>query len=185
MASRHRRDFAPSLPETVVVGRVLRPHGVRGEAVVEVHTDRDDRFCPGAELTCELDAGDLRLVVESSRAHKGRLLVRFAGVADRDLADELRGGILSVSRDLVAPAPEGSYYHFELVGCAVVDRVAGLLGEVTDVLEDGGGLLLEVGGDRGVLVPFVNAYLDEVDVESRRIDVTLPAGLIEACGSTS
>jgi 16S rRNA processing protein RimM len=171
--------------EGVVVGQVLRPHGVRGESVVEVHTDRDDRFAPGAELTCELAAGSRRLAVETSRAHKGRLLVRFVGVDDRDRAEELRGGLLTVPRDLVDPAPAGAYYYFELVGCTLVDASAGVLGEVTDVLENGGGLLLEVGGGAGVLVPFVRAYLTNVDVDARRIDVDLPPGLIEACGSRS
>ncbi|HVS14680.1 MAG TPA: ribosome maturation factor RimM [Thermoanaerobaculia bacterium] len=171
-------------PETVMVGRVLRPHGVRGEASVEPSTDRDDRFVAGAELIAERDGGRRRLVVESSRPHKGGLLVRFSGVADRDAAEELRGSALVVPRDRVAPAPAGSYYYFELVGCVVVDAAAGELGRVTDVLEDGGGLLLEVGA-RGPLVPFVRAYLSRVDIDRRRIDVRLPEGLVEACASTS
>lgn len=185
MASRERSELAGHDEGTVVVGRVLRPHGVKGESVVEVETDRDDRFATGAELVCELATGARGLVVESSRPHKGRLLVRFTGVSDRDLAEELRGGVLCVSRDSVEAAPEGAYYYFELVGCQVVDATAGVLGAVTDVIEDGGGLLLEVGGDAGVLVPFVHAYLTRVDVAARRIDVRLPPGLIETCGSTS
>lgn len=153
--------------------------------MVEVHTDRDDRFAPGAELTWERSGSRRSLQVESSRGHKGRLLVRFDGCEDRDRAEALRGGMLSVAREHVEPAPEGSYYFFELVGCTVLDRVAGALGEVTDVLEDGGGLLLEVEGAEGLLVPFVKAYVKSVDIESRQIEVALPEGLIEACGSTS
>jgi 16S rRNA processing protein RimM len=168
-----------------MVGRIHRPHGVRGEATVEVLTDREDRFVPGAELLAERDGGRRPLVVESSRPHKGGLLVRFAGIDDRDGAEELRDSALTVPRDRVEPAPEGAYYYFELVGCAVVDAGAGELGRVTDVLEDGGGLLLEVGGPAGPLVPFVRAYLVRVDVAGRRIEVRLPEGLLEACASTS
>ena len=101
-------------------------------------------------------------------------------------AKRLRGAVLRVPRSEVPPAPRGAYYHFELVGCRVVDQRRGGLGLVEEVVEDGGGVLLRVRGDSGeLLIPFVRAFLGAVDVASRRIEVDLPEGLIEACASTS
>lgn len=172
----------------MVVGRVLGPHGVRGEVAVELWTDNPSRFEPGATLLAD-PGGSLE--VAESRPHRGVVLVRFAGVEDRDAADALRGLELAVPATSVGGAPEGSYYHFQLLGCRVRDLAAGDLGEVVDLAEDGGGLILlvegeiEGGGRRRVPVPFVAAMLRRVDVERREIEVALPEGLVETCASRS
>jgi 16S rRNA processing protein RimM len=184
----------PPVPATVVVGRALRAHGIRGEVVVEVASDNPERFAVGAELLlmppgeageAPPEAARRRLVVETARPHRGGLLIGFAGVEGREEADALRGE-LAVPGDAVPEPPEGTWYHFQLLGCRVVDAVAGDLGEVVDLVEDGGGLLLVVAGEgRRVPVPFVERFLVRVDVAARRIDVSLPEGLVEACASTS
>jgi 16S rRNA processing protein RimM len=111
--------------------------------------------------------------------------VRFAGVADREAAAALRGGWLEIERSLVPPAPPGTYYRYELLGCRCMDSGVDL-GEVVEVVEDGGGLLLVVSdGSREVPVPFVARFLRRVDVAGGRIEVALPPGLIEACASRS
>jgi len=167
---------------------VLRPHGVRGEVVVESRTDNPERFAPGARL---LAGPDDELEVAESRPHRGALLVRFTGIDDRDAAETLRGRDLAVPEETVPEAPEGTYYHYQLLGCRVRDAAAGELGEVVDVAEDGGGLILVVegeapgGGRRRVPVPFVAALLRRVDVGRREIEVELPEGLVEACASRS
>jgi 16S rRNA processing protein RimM len=110
--------------------------------------------------------------------------VRFEGVETRDQAEELRDALLEVDRRQTPPAPAGSYYYFELVGCLCSDRGRGELGRIENVLEDGGGLLLEVHqGHRVLLIPFVKTYLRRVDVERRYVEVDLPEGLIETCAS--
>jgi 16S rRNA processing protein RimM len=187
-------ETASSAPSTVAVGRVLRPHGIRGEVVVEVMSDVPERFAAGAELLLMAvgqageaapEAARRRLTIKTVRPHRGVLLVRFAGVGDRDEADLLRGE-LAVPAGEVPEPPAGTWYHFQLLGCRVADREAGELGEVVDLLEDGGGLLLVVeGGGRRVPVPFVERFLVSVDVAARRIEVALPEGLVEACASTS
>lgn len=177
---------------TVEVGRVLRPHGVRGEAVVESYSDVPERFAPGAELLVLGARGRIerRLRVESARPHKGRLLVRFEGVADPEDVEALRGALLQVPGEAVPAPSEGTWYYFQLVGCRCVDRRRGPLGEVTDVREDGGGVLLEVRLDAGpeggrLLVPFVADVVRAVQPEAGRIEVELPEGLLEACASRS
>lgn len=185
----------PTKPATagdrVEVGRVLGPHGVRGEVAVESFSDVEERFSPGAELLTAPRPGlPPRLTVETVRPHRGALLVRFAGVADRDAADALRGAVLEVPREAVPAPPEDTWYHFQLQGCRCRDARLGDLGEVTAVIEDGGGVLLAVDGPyqgerRRLLVPFVRAFVREVAPDEGRIELDLPEGLIEACASRS
>jgi 16S rRNA processing protein RimM len=182
-AAESRRD---DLPETITVGRVLRPQGVRGEVVVEVLSDVPERFAPGSRLmgTREGKPG-ITVEVAASRPHKSGAVVRFAGSEDRDQAEELRGLWLEIPRSQVPPAEPGTYYQYELVGCLC--RVSGEeLGRVAEVVEDGGGLLLIVEGEgRRIPVPFVREFLREVDVAGARIDLELPPGLVETCASKS
>jgi 16S rRNA processing protein RimM len=182
-------DARSDLPETVAVGRVLRPHGVRGEVVVEVLSDVPGRFDAGSSLLAARDgkpAGDLpRLIVAASRPHKSGALVVFEGIGDRDRAEELRGVWLEVPRAAVPAAEPGTYYQYELLGCRCF---AGgeELGRVEELAEDGGGLLLIVAdGERRIPVPFVRAFLKSVDVAGGRIELDLPEGLLEACASRS
>ena len=176
-----------ALPETVLVGRLLRPHGVRGELKVEIHTDIPERFTLGSELllvSARLSPKTVRIT--SFRPVAGGGLVAFEGCETRDDAELLRGARLEVERSRVPAAPEGVYYHYEIVGCRCYDEVHGDLGEVTDMIEDGGGHLLELRhGRRHLLVPFVEAFLVSVDIAAGRIDLRLPPGLVEICTSRS
>lgn len=175
------------LPRSVVVGRVIRPHGVLGELLVEELSDVASRFAPGSELFLK-DAGgeDRRLRILAAQPQGARLRVRFAEIEDRSAAEGLRGRWLEVPRESVPRAADGQYYFFELLGCLCRDRSAGPLGAVIDVREDGGGLLLEVSdGERRVLIPFVRAYLRRADMAEGELEFDLPEGLIEACASKS
>ncbi|HEX4961688.1 MAG TPA: ribosome maturation factor RimM [Thermoanaerobaculia bacterium] len=179
-----RRD---DLPETVTVGRVLRPHGVRGEVVVEVLSDVPGRFEKGSRLLGVPEKQpSLPLEVAASRVHKSGAVVRFAGCDGRDRAEELRGLWLEVPRSQVPAAEPGTYYQYELLNCLC--SVSGAeLGRVAEVVEDGGGLLLIVEGEEGrrIPVPFVREFLRQVDVAGARIDLELPPGLVETCASKS
>jgi 16S rRNA processing protein RimM len=179
------------LPERVAVGRVVRPHGVRGEVVVTVLSDVPDRLAVGRMVLVSWEAPEGQVptprsrVIASSRPQKTGMLVRFEGVDDRDQAEELRGAWLEVDRSQVPEAPEGTYYWYQLLGCRCRDGGRDL-GEVVDLIEDGGGLLLMVSdGERRLPIPFVEGFLRGVDVERGTIDLELPPGLIEACASRS
>ena len=179
----NRRD---DLPETISVGRVLRPHGVRGEVVVEVLSDVPGRFKKGSRVTAIREGAPPRLLtVATGRVHKSGAVVRFEGSDSCESAEELRGLDLEIPRSEVPKAPRGTYYHFELLGCRVHED-GRELGRVVEVVEDGGGVMLIVEGEgRRVPVPFVKELLRKVDVAAGRIDVALPEGLLETCASPS
>ncbi len=180
----------PAGPEDThrLVGRVGRPHGVRGEVGVAVRTDvPDERFTVGALLAA---GGGRVLTVSSVRPHAGRLLVRFEGVDDRTGAEALRGALLTVDVRTLAPIEDPDEFHdHELEGLLVVDTTGAQLGTVCEVLHNPGGDLLviatqpETGPDPGpaeVLVPFVREIVPEVDLAGRRIVLEPPEGLFEA-----
>ncbi len=172
--------------ETVLVGRILRPHGLRGEVKIEVLSDVPERFDPGRELWLSAPAARPRRVrIDSFRAGSGGALLGLEGCHTREQAEDLRGSRLEVGLSEVPEAPEGLFYHHQLIGCGCVDELRGELGEVVNVVEDGGGQLLEIerSAGRRLLVPFVEAIAVEVDVAERRIVMRLPAGLLEACES--
>ncbi len=173
--------------DTVVVGVVVRPHGVRGELKIEIQSDNPKRFEPGSDLLLALPhAPPRRVRVEAFRGVRGGGLLVLEGYETRDQAEELRGARLEVDVRDVPPAPPGLYYHYELVGCRCVTAEGEELGRVVEVVEDGGGHLLRLRrGSREVLVPFVEAFLKRLDVAARRIEVSLPPGLVEICASES
>lgn len=172
----------PAGPEDThrLVGRVGRPHGVRGEVGVAVRTDApDERFTVGAQLA----AGDGRvLTVSSVRPHAGRLLVRFEGVDDRVGAEALRGTLLTVDVRTLAPIEDPDEFHdHELEGLLVVDTTGAELGTVREVLHNPGGDLLVIATEPGeVLVPFVREIVPDVDLAGRRVVLQPPEGLFEA-----
>jgi 16S rRNA processing protein RimM len=127
----------------LVVGRVTRPHGVRGEVSVEVRTDDPElRFAVGRVMATDPAAAG-PLTVESVRWHSGRLLIRFAGIADRNQAEELRGTWLTLDSAEVGPTGDPDEFHdHELIGLAVVTTSGEPVGRVTDVRHFGQDLLV-------------------------------------------
>ncbi|MER5625161.1 MULTISPECIES: ribosome maturation factor RimM [unclassified Streptosporangium] len=164
----------------LVVGRIGRPHGLRGDVSVEVRTDEPDRrFAPGTALATDpASAGPL--VVESRRWHSGILLVRFEGVSDRDHAEELRGTMLVIDSADIPPSDDpDEFYDHQLIGLAVVKPDGERVGEVSDVLHHGQDLLVVRRGKAEVYVPFVKALVPVIDLEKGILVVDAPAGLLD------
>ena len=168
----------------LVVGRVGRPHGLRGEVTVEVRTDDPDlRFAAGESLATD-PAERGPLTVAGSRWHSGRLLVRFAGHEDRDAAEALRDTVLAIdSGQLESLEDPEQFYDHELIGLRVLTAGGEDVGTVADVLHHGQDLLVVDGvGDRAgveILVPFVAAIVPEVDVTGGKLVIDPPAGLLD------
>jgi 16S rRNA processing protein RimM len=181
--------------DLVVVGRVGKPHGIRGEVTVEVRTDApEQRFAAGAVLRTEPpDRGPL--VVEQAKDHSGRLVARFAGVEDRSAAEALRDTLLLVDVASIPPIDDPDEFHdWQLVGLRAELEDGAPVGAVVDVLHLPHGDVLVVepdaAGHRGaedgaatarreVLVPFVRAIVPQVDVAGGRVVLTPPEGLMD------
>jgi 16S rRNA processing protein RimM len=176
----------PESTDTVVVGRIGRPHGVRGLVTVEVRTDDPDlRFVPGAVLVTDPpERGPLTVV--DKKWHSGTLLLLLAGAdgavyGNREDVDTLRNTRLLVPvSDLPELDDPDSYYDHELVGLAAQLPDGSPLGEVTSVRHEGAELLVVRRTDGGeVLVPFVAAIVPSVDVAAGHLVVDPPEGLLE------
>ncbi|MET9492177.1 ribosome maturation factor RimM [Nocardia sp. NPDC006630] len=174
----------------LVVGRVAKSHGVRGELVVEVRTDEPDlRFAPGTTLTGKLPRAKQtqQYVVESAREHSGRLLVRLAGLDDRTVADGLRGMLFVVdTADLPPSQDPDEYYDHELEGLTVQLGDGTVVGTVREVLHSAAGELLSITAAEGfppagreILVPFVNAMVPTVSLADSLIVIDPPEGLLD------
>jgi 16S rRNA processing protein RimM len=174
----------------VVVGRIGKPHGVRGEVSVELRTDEPDRrFAPGAVIrTMAPQGGEPHgpgrpdaLTVRSTRWHQSRLLVAFEELGDRNEAEAARGLLLAVEVD-PAELPEDpeEYYDHQLVGLVVVTSGGLSVGEVTGVVHGPAQDLLSVraGDGREILVPFVVQLVPEVDLDAGRVVVADTPGLL-------
>lgn len=172
-----------------MVGRILRPHGLRGELSVEVRTDDpDQRYTAGSVLgTDPPQTGPL--TVRSARWHSGRLLVSFAEVIDRADAESLRGVWLTVDARQVALSEDPDEFHdHQLTGLTVVTVSGDLVGTVTDVLHSGQALLAVTpapgtGRQAEILVPFVAAIAVDVDLAAGKLVIDPPAGLLDLAPS--
>ncbi|WP_433391316.1 ribosome maturation factor RimM [Micromonospora sp. KLBMP9576] len=190
----------------LIVGRIGKPHGIRGEVTVEVRTDEPEaRFAPGMVLrtvpgvTPPAPPGDrapgatapeggepfrvpAELVVESARWHQERMLVVFEGIGDRNVAEVLRGTLVAVdSADVAPPGDPEEFHDHQLVGLAVVGPDGDRLGEVARIDHAPASDLLVVRRPEGrtALIPFVKAIVLEVDLAGGRVVVDPPAGLLD------
>jgi 16S rRNA processing protein RimM len=169
-------------PQTLVVGRVGRPQGVRGEVTVEVRTDDPDaRFAAGSVLLTE-PAERGPLTVTAVRPRSGGVVLAFDGVTDREGAEALRDTVLLVdAASLPAIEDPDEFYDHQLVGLAAVDAAGAALGTVADVVHAPATDLLVVrdGDGREHLIPFVRDMVPSVDVPAGRVVVAAPEGLFD------
>lgn len=168
----------------LVVGRVVKAHGISGEVVVDVRTDDPDaRFAPGARLRGFKRNGPQReFVIDSVREHGNRLLVRLAGVTDRNSADEVRGTVFVVDAGELPPIEDpDEFYDHQLEGLAVRTVDGAPVGTVAEVLHTAAGELLAVKTAEGaeVLVPFVGAIVTSVSLDDGLVEIDPPDGLLE------
>jgi 16S rRNA processing protein RimM len=171
----------------LLVARIGKPHGLRGEVTVQTHTDDPEaRFAPGVSYTTEAAPGSgvpRALTLRSARLHLKTWLLGFEEIPDRTGAESLRGTRLFIDAEAAAEAAEDddAWYEDELVGLAAVDPTGATLGEVTG-LRTGAAqdqLVLRLADGAEALVPFVEAIVPEVDVEGGRVVVDAPPGLLE------
>jgi len=170
----------------VVVGRIGKPHGLRGEVTVDVRTDEPDRrFTPGTTLRAQPPQGSASpitsLTVTRARWHQTVLLLTFEEIGDRDAAEAARGIVLHATLGPEdAPEDPEEFYDHQLIGLAAYDVDGTHLGELTAVVHGAAQDLLTVRtpDGRNTLVPFVAALVPEVDVAAGRVVIADRPGLV-------
>jgi 16S rRNA processing protein RimM len=167
--------------DMALIGRIVRPHGLRGDVVVHPETDFiEERFQPGASFWTRSAAGDEELTIRTARVHGGRPVVGFEHVSTVEQAEDLVGRELRVPEETLQPLGEGMYYLHQLEGCLVVTRGGEETGIVRKVEGGIGGSHLVIDGTRGeILVPLADEICVEVDVAAKRIVIEPPEGLLD------
>ncbi|MFE7131322.1 ribosome maturation factor RimM [Streptomyces sp. NPDC057638] len=166
----------------LVVARVGRAHGIKGEVTVEVRTDEPElRLGPGAVLATDpADRGPL--TIESGRVHSGRLLLRFAGVRDRNGAEALRNTLLIAEVDpAVVPEDPDEYYDHQLIDLDVVTEDGTEVGRITEIshLPSQDLFIVERPDGSEVMIPFVTEIVTSLDLDEQRAVINPPPGLID------
>ncbi len=172
-------------PRYLILGKILRPHGVRGEVDMQVMTDFPERLKSLEKVHLGLSETDTTRLktyrVEGARPHKGTdYLLRLQGIADRDAADTLRNYFVFVSLDDAVPLEDDEVYLFQVIGLQVETMTGENLGRVVDIIETGANDVYVIQGAAygEVLIPAVNGVVINIDVEAGMMKVDPPPGLI-------
>jgi len=164
-----------------VVGRIARAHGIRGQVIVNLDTDfPDERFRPGATMYTERAGAVTPVTLTTVRFQNGRPVIGLQGVETMNEAEQLAGLQLRVPLEELAPLPDDTYYHHDLVGCVVVTEDGRSVGSVEGV--EGtlrGSRLIVRDGGREILIPLAKDICRTIDIAGKRIVIDPPDGLLE------
>lgn len=173
--------MAKSASGRIAIGVIRKAHGVRGEASVEAWTDSPDRFYDlGAVTLVSPDESRTREArIESTRAHQGRALVKFAGIESPEELRELQNWTIEIPEENARKLDQDEYFLHDLPGLTLFDADGRERGVVTEVYEGGGGYLLTVRRPDGKVfeLPFAADICTDIDVSGKRMTVNLPEGL--------
>jgi 16S rRNA processing protein RimM len=171
-------------PRYVTIGRILRPHGNKGDVRVWSEADSPEAFFSFLKKPVYLDRKDLAppglIEVEEAKVHKGFILVKIKGIEDIEAAESLRDHLMVIREEDRDPLGEDEFYWDQLIGLEVRDSIEGnLIGQVKDILGLGGNLLLEIEkeGGKTFLAPFARKTIASVDLGKGIIRSRLPEGL--------
>jgi 16S rRNA processing protein RimM len=165
----------------LLIGRIARPHGIRGQVVVNPETDfMEDRFRTGQVLKVGPSERPHDYEIVEVRFHQGRPILRLAGIETMNDAELLAGADVWLPESMVEPLPDRTFYRHDLIGCAVQDRTGTVLGSVTGVEGTLDRSYLVV--DRYIMIPLVEGICVAVDIAARRVTVDPPEGLLDVNG---
>jgi len=167
-----------------ILARLVRPQGRHGEILADVLTDFPERFADRRRLflvSSETSQSPVReAALETHRLHKGRIVLKFAGIDSINDADALRGLFVAIPAAERATLTDDAVYIGDLIGCNVIDLNAdATIGVVTDVDKEASLLAVESRNGDEILIPFARALLVTMDLSGKRIEMRLPQGLLE------
>lgn len=165
----------------LVVGKILNTHGLKGELKIKSSSDYgEQRFKKGATLYLTFQNQELALEIATSRIHKGNYLVSFQDLADINLVEKYKGLEVWAAKDEDL-LDEGEIYYDDLIGCKVEDEAGVCLGEVTDMMETAAHdiLVIKTVANKKAMIPYVDNFIVEVDLDKEVIVIANMAGLID------
>ncbi len=173
-----RASALPAAADLITVGRIVAPHGVRGEVRVRLETDFPERF-EGLRQAYLVQTGRVKAIrITGRRPHRGGMLVMLEGVDTLDAAARLRGAAIAVSRGEAVPLEPGRYYLFEIVGLRVRTVDGRSLGVVAEVMQGPANDVYVVRGDGGeILIPALREVVRQIDRNAGEMVVALSPGL--------
>jgi 16S rRNA processing protein RimM len=177
-AERHTGSPQPGEPVYLVIGKLRRPHGVRGELLMDVLSDFPDRIQPGTVVFVGHTYTPLR--IRSRRPHGAGLLIAFEGYHNPEAVGDLRNTLVFVKASDRPPLPDGEYYHHALLGLSVVDTSThATVGVLVEILYTGANDVFVVQPDQGpeILLPAIESVIQEIDLQAREIRVKMIPGL--------
>lgn len=165
----------------VSIGRIVRPHGIRGEVKVTPLTDWPERLKEYSSLYMEKGEGCGKwMEIEKGRVQGNQVVLKISGIDDRKGAESLRGAELKIQGDKITPPPEGSYRIFDLIGLEVTTTAGKRIGSVVDILRMPAQDVYVVDADgREVLIPAVKAFIKRVDIQGGEIVIRVIEGLLD------
>jgi len=168
-------------PSFIAIARIARTRGNRGEVLADLYTDFPDRFSALEEVWLEFaDGRRVQAVIEDTWEHKGRVVLKFAGVDDISAAEAYVGCWVQIPAEQAMKLPEGTYFDHDLIGCSVQDTRGNNLGVVEEVLRIAGNSQLVVKvHDRECLIPAVDSICIRISIKEKQILIDPPEGLMD------
>lgn len=169
-------------PNTLGVGEIVRPHGIRGEVRIKLTTDFPERVVKQDHLllaTSPNDDGE-SYAVERGRLHQGFAIIKFKTIADRNDAERLRGRYVKISMEQAVPLADDEYYHFQLVGLEMVTVEGESIGTVESILETGANDVYIVRSIKygEILIPAIESVIQDINLADQKIIITPIPGLL-------
>lgn len=170
-----------NLVEDVVIARIVKARGIRGEVACDIETDFPDRFETLEQATLWMPDGTRRVFdVEDSWFHKDRVILKFDGIDTMTDAEKLVGGRLVISKVDARELDRDEFYEYEIIGSDVITTDGVHVGRVTKLMRTGGtDVLVVVDGNRELMIPFAEDICPEVDTQAQRITINPPEGLLD------
>lgn len=164
----------------IKVGEIVNTQGVKGEVRVIPTTDFPERFVKNSQVSVLLRGQRKVYTIERAWEHKQFIIIKFVEISDMTEAEKLKGGLLQITPEELVPLPEGNYYIFQIIGLRVYDQGNQELGTITQVLQTGANdvYVIKNEQDKEILIPAIKSVVKNIDINSGKMEVILPDGLI-------
>ena len=166
--------------EYITIGKILKTQGKSGAVRVLPLTEYPERFKVNSSVYVSLKGNRVVMNIEESFPHQKYIIIKFKEITDMNAAEEIKGGILEITRAELFPLPEHTYYIFDIIGLTVSDKTRGRMGKITEVIQTGANDVYVVEtGAKPLLIPALKQVVKEIDLPGRLMVVDLPEGLID------